>query len=149
MTLKAKSATLTLGTAPNTLTVTAQNPGDWANNYGIAIKGQTGNTTRFQLRVVYAPPGVPEVTVESFDNVSIVTPDPQGRFVADVINGESSFITVVGATAAAAPPNTTPPSPLLKNGDPGTVLVPGTQPFETALNIGNTTRRLVYPCWIT
>ncbi|SPE40611.1 Phage tail sheath protein [Candidatus Sulfopaludibacter sp. SbA3] len=135
----AKPGAVTIGP----LTLTAQNPGTWAANYGIAIKGQTGSTTRFQLRVVYAPPGATsEVTVESFDNVSIITPDPQGRFVADVINSESSYITAsVTAGASAAPANTTLPSPTLKTGsDDGTVLVPNSAGFETALNIGGSTQ---------
>jgi phage tail sheath protein FI len=135
-----KTGTVTLGSAPNTLTLTAANPGGWAANYAIALKAQTGSTTRFQLRVVYAPPGASsEVTVESFDNLSIVSPDPQGRFVSDVINGESNYIiAAVGAGATTAPPNTTLPSPVLKGGDDGTVLQPNTSGFEKALNLGGT-----------
>ncbi|HWC95651.1 MAG TPA: phage tail sheath C-terminal domain-containing protein [Candidatus Sulfopaludibacter sp.] len=138
---KTKSGATTLGSAPNTLTLTAANPGIWAGNYGIVLKGQAGSTTRFQLRVVYAPPGATtEVTVESFDNLSIISPDPQGRFVGDVINSESSFITAtVGAGATAIPANTTLPSPTLKGGDDGTVLAPNGADFETALNINGGT----------
>ncbi len=137
---KAVNGTLAFGSAPNTLTLTAQYPGAWSKNYGIAIKAQAGSTTRFQLRVVYAPPGVSEVTVESFDNLSIVSPDPQGRFVSDVINSESSYITAaVGSPNTPVPTNTTPPSPLLKGGDDGTVFGPNSSTFEAALNFTSST----------
>ena len=98
----AASATLTLGgltftagtVGPDGLVSNAANPGVWAQNYGIAIKNQSGGTNRFRVQVVYAPPSAPsEVVVESYENLSIVTPDPQGRYVADVINKQSSFVT--------------------------------------------------------
>jgi uncharacterized protein len=133
----AKKAAATLGTGKNTLTLTAASPGDWAGDYGIAIKAQSGGTGRFQLSVVYAPAGAAtEVTVESFENLSIVSPDPQGRFVDDVINSESSYIISAANTQATAPPgDTTPPSPKLQGGKLGDILQPNLGPFETALNI--------------
>ena len=135
------TGSLALGTGKNTLTLTAANPGGWSKSYGIAIKRQGASTTRFQLRVVYAPPGASnEVTVESFDNLSIVTPDPQGRYVVDVINSESSYITAsLDPTADTAPTNTSTPSPVLAGGDDGTVLTPNKPAFETALNINGST----------
>jgi hypothetical protein len=138
---KTGTGTLTLGSGSNTLTVNAANPGGWSKSYGVALKAQAGSTTRFQLKVIYAPPGsTSETTVETFDNLSILTPDPQGRFAADVINGESSYISVVvGASATAVPSDTTPPSPLLKTGDDGTVFGPNSSDFETALNLTSTT----------
>ncbi len=198
----AGSAAVTLGTAPNTITATAVNPGDWANSYGLAIKNQqisyTGTTTnasttisnmtgtagiqvggavtaasippgttvltvtantvtisaaatatatgpinftngRFRLQVIYAPPGATSFpVVESFENLSMANPDPQGRFVGDVINNGSSFITAtVGANATAPPADTTAPQ-MLSGGNPGTLLQPATSlttpgAFETAL----------------
>ncbi len=131
----AGAASLTLGTA---LTVTALNPGAWANDYGVVIKNQTGGTNRFRLQVVYAPQGATsEVVVESFENLSMVTPDPQGRYVDDVINAQSAFISVV-ASGTTPPSDTTLPSPHLANGKDGTVLAPSTNSssggaFETAL----------------
>jgi phage tail sheath protein FI len=130
-------AAVTIGSSPNSITVTAQNPGEWAGDYGIAIKNQAGNTGRFQLRVVYAPAGSSsEITVESFENLSMKSPDPQGRFVVDVVNSESSYITVAVPSNPSAPPADTPStSPVLQGGKAGDVLVPGQQPFESALNI--------------
>ena len=146
----AASATLTLGgltftagtVGPDGQLANATNPGVWAQSYGIAIKNQTGGTNRFRVQVIYAPPGAAsEVVVESYENLSIVTPDPQGRYVADVINKQSSFVTVAVASGTTAPPpNTTLPSPLLTGtpNDDGTVLLPSTNSaagttFETVL----------------
>jgi uncharacterized protein len=134
----AASATLTLGgltftagtVGPDGLVANATNPGVWAQSYGIAIKNQIGGTNRFRVQVIYAPPGATsEVVVESYENLSIVTPDPQGRYVADVINKQSSFVTVAVASGTTTPPpNTTLPSPLLAGtpNDDGTVLLPST-----------------------
>jgi phage tail sheath protein FI len=149
-TLTQGGLTFTAGTpGPDGIVANAANPGVWAQNYGIAIKNQPGGTNRFRVQVVYAPPGAPsEVVVESFENLSITTPDPQGRYVADVINKQSSFVTVAVAGGTTTPPPDTPlpsagtplPSPKLAGtaNDDGTVLAPSTNPatggaFETAL----------------
>jgi hypothetical protein len=151
----AASATLTLGgltftagtVGPDGLVANATNPGVWAQSYGIAIKNQTGGTNRFRVQVVYAPPGAAsEVVVESYENLSITTPDPQGRYVADVINKQSSFVTVAVASGTTAPPpDTTLPSPKLTGtpNDDGTVLLPSTNSaagtnFETVLTAATT-----------
>lgn len=125
------------------------NPGVWAHDYGIAIKNQVDQskkpTGRFRVQVVFAPPGASqEAVVESYENVSAVTPDPQGRYVVDVINKQSNFVTVT--SSSTTPPNdTTPPSPKLGDttkggtaGSDGTPLLPSTDSstggnFETAL----------------
>jgi phage tail sheath protein FI len=141
----AASATLTLGglaftagtVGPDGIVANATNPGVWAQSYGIAIKNQTQvpATNRFRVQVVYAPPGAAsEVVVESYENLSIVTPDPQGRYVADVINKQSSFVTVAVTSGTTTPPPDTPvatqttplPSPKLAGtvNDDGTVLLP-------------------------
>jgi uncharacterized protein len=135
--------TFTAGTVgPDGLVANSANPGVWAQSYGIAIKNQSGGTNRFRVQVVYAPPGATsEVVVESYENLSIVTPDLQGRYVADVINKQSSFVTVAVASGTATPPpDTTVPSPKLAGtaNDDGTVLLPSTDPktggtFETFL----------------
>ena len=135
--------TFTAGTpGPDGIVANAANPGVWAQNYGIAIKNQPGGTNRFRVQVVYAPPGAPsEVVVESFENLSITTPDPQGRYVADVINKQSSLVTVAVAGGTTTPPTDTAlPSPKLAGtaNDDGTVLAPSTNSgtggaFETAL----------------
>lgn len=139
------TASVTIGTAPNTLTLSAQSPGDWANNYWIAIKNQSPANGRFRLQVLSAPQGATSFpVVESFENLSMITPDPQGRYVVDVVNnGSNTIIASVGA-GATAPPADTPapvlpppsPSPMLGTtvpGKPGTPLVPDTANFETAL----------------
>jgi phage tail sheath protein FI len=135
--------TFTAGTVgPDGLVSNATNPGVWAQSYGIAIKNQSGGTNRFRVQVVYAPPGAAsEVVVESYENLSIVTPDPQGRYVADVINKQSSFVTVAVASGTTTPPpDTTSPSPKLTGtaNDDGSVLLPSTSTstgstFETVL----------------
>jgi phage tail sheath protein FI len=140
--------TFTAGTVgPDGLVSHAANPGVWAQSYGIVIKNQSGGTGRFRVQVVYAPPGAAsEVVVESFENLSITTPDPQGRYVADVINKQSSFVTVVVASGTTtAPVDTTLPSPKLAGtaNDDGTVLLPSTNTaaggaFETALTAATT-----------
>jgi phage tail sheath protein FI len=145
----AAAATVTLGTAPNTLTLTAQNPGAWANIYWIAIKNQASGSGRFRLQVISAPPGATSFpVVESFENLSLVTPDPQGRYVVDVINNGSSIITAAVGAGATAPPADTPapvlpapnPSPMLSGGVDGTVLKPDAANFEAALALtGNAT----------
>jgi phage tail sheath protein FI len=155
----AAAATLTQGglvftagtPGPDGLPANAANPGVWAQNYGIAIKNQAGGTNRFRVQVVYAPPGAPsEVVVESFENLSITAPDPQGRYVADVINKQSSFVTVSVTAGTTAPPaDTATPSPKLAGAatDDGAVLLPSTNPatggaFETALTAAGTTSML-------
>jgi len=134
------AATASLAQSP--LSIKAQNPGQWANNYAIAIKNQSSGT-RFQLQVVYIDPtdstGKTQTVVESFANLSAASPDPQGRYVGDVINNTSNYITIDPITqppSPAQPANT--PVPLtsaqkLTGGVDGTILDPNTAGFETAL----------------
>jgi hypothetical protein len=133
--------TFTAGTVgPDGLAANAVNPGGWANDYAIAIKNQAGGTGRFRVQVIYAPAGAPnEVVVESYENLGITSPDPSGRYVADVINKQSSFVTVaVAGGTTTAPTDTTPPSPKLASGADGTVSLPASSTttggtFETAV----------------
>ncbi len=135
----AASAEVTLGA----LKLTARNPGKWAEDYAIAIKNQSGGTKRFRLQVVYVNPASnTQVAVESFENLAMTSPDPQGRFVEDVINEQSNFVTVAVQGSGTTPPNDTP-VPLtanehLANGADGAILAPSTKAdtpgtFETAL----------------
>jgi uncharacterized protein len=126
------------------LTIKAQNQGIWGNNYAIAIKGQTSGN-RFQLQVVYIDPtdstGKTQVVVESYANVSAANPDPQGRYVCDVVNNTSSYIAIddVAQPPTPAKPSDTPvPGQLvagqqLSGGQDGKVLNPNTAAFEGAL----------------
>jgi len=122
------------GTAPagtsltatgGSLTITADNPGDWAKNYGILIKNQSGGTNRFRLQVAYNPSGAPTpAVVESFENLSFLNPDPQGRYVVDIITAQSNFVTAsVTGTPTAFPGDITAPQ-MLTGGTPGAVLTP-------------------------
>ncbi|MGH9495669.1 MAG: phage tail sheath family protein [Candidatus Sulfotelmatobacter sp.] len=134
------AATASLALSP--LSIKAQNPGQWANNYAIAIKNQASGT-RFQLQVVYIDPtdstGKTQTVVESFANLSAASPDPQGRYVGDVVNNTSNYITIDPITqppSPAQPANT--PVPLtaaqkLAGGGDGVILEPNTGGFETAL----------------
>jgi hypothetical protein len=91
----------------------ASNPGVWADNYGIVIKNQlTGGSPngRFRLQVLYNPnwPNTVPTVVESFENLSPTAPDPQGRYVNDILKTQSNYV-MVSANNLTAPPadNTT------------------------------------------
>jgi phage tail sheath protein FI len=132
------STSLALTPSSSTLTITAQNPGLWATNYGILIKNQTGGTGRFRLQVAYVPTGGTPAVVESFENLSITTPDPQGRYVLDVINAQSGFIQAAVSGTPTAPPADVATPQMLQNGKDGNVLAPSTNmgtpgAFENAL----------------
>jgi len=134
--------------APATLSLTplkiaAQNPGIWANNYAVAIKNQaTGN--RFQLQVVFIDPkdstGKTQTVVESFANLSVVNPDPQGRYVGDIVDNQSNYINadVTQPPSSASPADTPTPGNLtsaqqLSGGVDGVPLQPNTGSFEAAV----------------
>jgi len=126
----ALAASVTLG---GILTLTAKNPGAWANQYGIVIRARTDDPTRFRLAVVLFETPTTEVVVESFENLSMAQIDR--RFVKTLIDTESSIInaTVIGAPAAP-PPDTGSPSPALTGGNDGTILEPNTVGFESAID---------------
>lgn len=124
----AVSATVTLDSI---LTLTAKNPGSWANDYGITIQARTDDTSRFRLAVVFKPDEPEEATVESFENLSMDELDR--RFVGTVVNQESSIITAIVIGSPSAPPADTASPQLLTNGADGTVLEPDDADFETAL----------------
>jgi uncharacterized protein len=129
----AAAATATL--AP--MTVNALNAGGWGNNYSIAIKNPSPASGRFRLQVWYTPSGSPTpppTLVESFENLTTVSPDPLGRNVMDVVNNGSSFITVSVPAGTTTLPADTGSSPVaLTKGNDGNVLNPSTAAFETAL----------------
>lgn len=127
------SATVTL---PTTLTLTAQSPGDWGNSYGVTVTNLAAG--RFRLQVWNLPPSpAPAVLVESFENLSMSSSD--SRYVQNIVNNQSSFITatVIG-TNPSPPANNTTPAPLT-GGLSGTVLAPASTStskagaFETAV----------------
>lgn len=119
------------------LVIEANSPGEWANDYAIVTKKQTGDATRFQLKVVNNSVNKKGIPVEVFENLSMVKGDP--RYVKTVLKNESNLVnadatdetktTVPGDTAAGDIPEDAE----LKGGDDGTVLGPGNDDFHTAL----------------
>jgi Bacteriophage tail sheath protein len=156
LTATTASTNLPCTPAAASLKITANNPGlgdvctggTWKNNYGILIKNQSGGTGRFRLQVAYAPSGSPNppVVVESFENLSITTPDQQGRYVVDIINAQSNLVTAaITGGAPTAPPADVATPQMLSGGKPGTVLTPRSMSsspadaFETAVAPGSGT----------
>lgn len=136
----AAAASVTIGTSPNALTITALNSGKWGNDYQIATKKSTTATNRFQLQVIYAPTGATPAVVESFPNLGMTSPDPQGRYVADVLATSSNLVSAKVSTGATAPPaDGTQKLGSTTSGADGTVLTPDTTNFETALQAGGGT----------
>lgn len=121
------------------LTVTAKNPGAWANDYAIVTKQRADDATRFLLKVVNVaqdPTGVP---VEVFENLSMTPTDP--RYVVNVLKAESALVQASVVGGATVPPTDTsipasgviPASAKLTKGNDGLVLKPSTSAFEIAL----------------
>jgi phage tail sheath protein FI len=135
------------GTTVNTVTANSVTMSAAATGTATGPISFTLNNGRFRLQVIYAPSGATSFpVVESFENLSITNPDPQGRFVGDVIRDGSSLITAAVGQNATTPPIDTPApvspppnvSPMLTGGNDGTVLQPATSlttpgAFETAL----------------
>jgi len=117
----------TSGTA--ILTITARNPGVWANHYGISVTNNTGSTGKFRVQILDMSSPAP-VVVESFENLSVLAADP--RFVQSVISDQSSYVTLT-ATGTAAPSDLT--ATAMAGGNDGALLTPsdGSGNFETAL----------------
>ncbi|MGA7180820.1 MAG: phage tail sheath subtilisin-like domain-containing protein [Thiobacillaceae bacterium] len=120
------------------LTVTAQNPGAWANDYAIVTKQRADDATRFQLTVANVqqdPKGIP---AEVFANLSMLPTDP--RYVVNVLKNESVLVGAAVVGGATAPPADTvipssgviPASAKLTGGADGAVLSPNTSAFENA-----------------
>jgi phage tail sheath protein FI len=125
--LAASDAASASASLDSVLDVTAKNPGQWANSYGITTKASSFDSSRFQLAVVNSS----GTKVETFENLSMDTGDR--RFVETVINNESLLVNaaVVGGATTPPPDTTTPVA--LAGGLDGTVLVPNDPAFETAL----------------
>jgi phage tail sheath protein FI len=127
-------------------TVNAYDAGGWSSQYGVRILQNPTDATRFALQVVYTPTSSQEMTVEVFNNLSMLSNDPQSRSVISVVNDPrtgsqliqlSNLSTTAGAQPAPNPLTSpgSPPSPyMMVNGNDGTVLNPGDAAFETALN---------------
>ncbi len=127
------------------LTVEANSPGLWGDAYTVTITRRPApDAARFQLRVLDRKNN--NALVESFENLSMDSADPNGRFAQSVINDRSAFIKVTVATNTPPAAGTTD----LTGGTEGAVLTPGTgvahSPFHTALlaqfGVGSVTDRL-------
>jgi hypothetical protein len=120
-------------TLDGVLTLTAKNPGAWSGRYGIATRRRSDDATRFRLQVVFFETPTAEITVESFENLSMLPGDR--RAVESVVNTESAFVNAAVVGGATTPPNDTgAPSPQLAGGADGTILEPNTAGFESDLN---------------
>ncbi len=120
------------------LTITASNPGLWANDYAIVTKKRTDKPTNFRLSVVNWKLDPAGITIESFENLSMHTDDP--RYVVNVLKAESQLIIASIVGGATDPPADTasgavPDSAKLTGGLDGDVLVPNNAnaAFESAL----------------
>lgn len=147
------TVTITKG-ASGGLTLSAANPGGWAHNYSIQIQPRNDDYTRFGLSVIYTDPNTnAQTAVENFQNLSLDSADTQGRYVVNILNEQSQFVTAsMDSTtplkitkAGSAPPPPQPSTPGIialdasQPGADGTPLQPSIDPktpteFETALN---------------
>ncbi|TCV86761.1 phage tail sheath family protein [Sulfurirhabdus autotrophica] len=122
------------------LTVTAKNPGEWANDYAIVTKKRpVPDDARFQLKVVNVKQNTKGISVEVFENLSMNAADP--RYVVNVLKSESSLVDSEIVGAATVPPADTvldvsgnvPLAAYLTGGGNGNVLNPDESAFETAM----------------
>jgi len=123
------------------LTLTASSPGEWAHDYRIRLTPRADDATRFRLDVLHAPSA--DAVVESFENLSLTAGDP--RFVEDVVNGRSAFVTA-DATGATPPLLATADLGASTAGDNGSLIGPADATFQTAVSglfgIGTVTDRI-------
>jgi hypothetical protein len=117
----------------SSLTLTAKNPGQWANDYSMTIKRRAApNAKRFRLAVVYKSGTTEETTVETFENLSMDSTD--SSFAGAVVTEDSAFVNAAVATAATEPANGTTK---LNGGKDGDVLAPSDSDFQKQLVPGN------------
>jgi uncharacterized protein len=134
------AALVTLGN----LRITANNAGDWSENYAIVTKRRADDATRFRLVVNDVSVNKKGVPVEVFENLSMNKTD--ARFVETVLNNESNYVNadVLDETNTDAPADTVipdsgdtageiPDSAKLTGGEPGTVLGPADSDFLNAV----------------
>jgi phage tail sheath protein FI len=129
------------------LTLSAQNPGDWANSYWVSITRRAGDAKHFRLKVGVKNPlakdgdsdDVKFTVVEQYENLSMSATDQ--RYVVSVLGDQSAIL------EATVPPNSADltadvawvqlsQAPNATKGDPGTVLDPAATKadFIAALN---------------
>ena len=141
-TFSSVAAITTTGTGG--LVLSAVSPGDWGKNYAVKIQPMPDNI-RFSLSVLYIDPTgqAQPAPVENFPNLSLDPSDSQSRYVVNIINEQSNFISATmhaPALKITSDPSQ-PPTPYvqLSGGSSGVVLTPTTTKsspgaFEIALN---------------
>jgi hypothetical protein len=94
-------------TPQNTLTITAVNPGSWANSSntttGLSVETVDNGTDRFDFLIYQGGTAAVNV-VERFNDLSMSAAD--ARYVVRQINATSQYITVADANSATAPGST-------------------------------------------
>ena len=110
------------------LTVRANSPGEWANDYKVRLTQRTDDATRFRIDVLHEPSN--DAVVESFPNLSMTGSDP--RSAEKVINGKSAFIEVE-AGSTTTPSDATVDLDDGTAGTNGTLIGPDDGDFQTAL----------------
>ncbi len=149
----AAPARVVLGDAQNStvkLEIVARNPGEWMNGHAVITERVTTSdahdTSRFRLLVADAREDPAGLIVETFENVSMLAPDP--RFIETVLKAESGLIdarasgdqppadTAMVRTDDAGNANGAgiiPDAARLAGGSDGVVLHPDDDAFEAAL----------------
>jgi len=120
----------------------ATSPGLWANHFSVRITPRPApDAARFKVEVIDTTNN--NAVVESFENLSVSDADP--RFAEGAINGRSALITVDVTGAPPVAPAAVSTNPLTGGVD-GSVLVPNTNDFNTALlacfGVGSITDRI-------
>ena len=128
LTKNAKSASAKL----SDLTVTAKNPGQWANDYSIVIqKRPSPNDNGFRLVVVYKAGTAEEKNVETFENLSMDSAD--SAYVQAVVTEDSTLINATVGGSATQPADSTTKLSNNTAGNDGTVLKPEDADFKALL----------------
>ncbi len=124
----ASGAKAAIASVDSKLDLTAKNPGVWGNGYKVNIAKSQFDATRFSLTILDAVTSAP---VEKFVNLSMAADDV--RFAESVITGESELFNAkkIGANNTIPADGTTAIS---TPGTDGTLLIPDTAGFETALD---------------
>lgn len=110
-----------------TLGIAAASAGRWANSLVVRTTRDSRSGDRFQLDVLDTSNG--SAVVESYQNLSIDPGDPQALYVEAIVNARSELLSVT-TTGPTAPVDGTS---ALSGGNDGTVLLPGSSAFHTAL----------------
>ncbi len=146
----AATSTVTITTGSPGLTISALNPGAWGNTLSVQIQPRADDYTRFTLSVIATNVNtLASGIVENFTNLSLNAHDPAGRYIVNVLNEQSGYLSATMSVATPLTLTNTPgipasPKPagtatsVLSGGNDGALLAPSIPPssagaFETAL----------------